>query len=84
LFHKTTSVVTANYFLGDKLVAIKTGDTLRYVHQDHLTGTSLMSTSGGALDSSITYLPFGTTRAGSVNTDKKFTGQRLIVFLYLE
>jgi len=36
-----------------------------------------MSTSGGALDSSITYLPFGTTRAGSVNTDKKFTGQRL-------
>ena len=56
----------------------------RIVHQDHLTGTSLMSTSGGALDSSITYLPYGTTRAGSVNTDKKFTGQRLIVFLYLE
>ena len=73
----TTSVVTVNYFLGDKLVAIKAGDTLRYVHQDHLTGTSLMSTSGGALDSSITYLPYGTTRAGSVNTDKKFTGQRL-------
>ena len=73
----TTSVVTVNYFLGEKLVAIKTGDTLRYVHQDHLTGTSLMSTSGGALDSSITYLPYGTTRGGSINTDKKFTGQRL-------
>jgi RHS repeat-associated protein len=27
--------------------------------------------------SSIAYFPFGSTRTGTVNTDKKFTGQRL-------
>jgi RHS repeat-associated protein len=36
-----------------------------------------MSTSTGTLDSSITFFPFGSTRTGSVNTAKKFTGQRL-------
>jgi len=36
-----------------------------------------MSTSTGTLDSFITYLPFGATRTGSVNTPKEFTGQRL-------
>jgi len=36
-----------------------------------------MSTSTGTLDSSISFFPFGLTRTGTVNTDKKFTGQRL-------
>lgn len=48
-----------------------------YVHQDHLTGTSVMSDSSGSLVSSITYTPFGLTRSGSVPSDIKFTGQRL-------
>ena len=36
-----------------------------------------MSDSGGSLDSSMTFYPFGGTRSGSVNTEQKFTGQRL-------
>ena len=54
-------------------------NTLQYVHQDHLTGTSVVSDSAGALVSSIKYLPFGETRSvtGELYTDKLFTGQRL-------
>jgi RHS repeat-associated protein len=53
--------------------------TLRYIHQDHLTGTSVVSDNGGASVSTIKYTPFGETRSfsGKDVTDKKFTGQRL-------
>ena len=73
----TTGVVTTSYYLGGQLVAAREGTTLRYIHQDSLSSTSVMSTSTGTLDSSMTFYPFGATRTGSVNTTKKFTGQRL-------
>jgi RHS repeat-associated protein len=73
----TTSEVTTSYYLGGRLIAQRVGVTLNYVHQDHLTGTSVVSDSGGSLVSSIKYFPFGSTRSGSVPTDKQFTGQRL-------
>jgi len=72
-------VVTTSYYLGGKLIAQREGDTLRYVHQDSLSGTSVMSdgTTGESVGS-IKYFPFGATRpGGSVPTDVKFTGQRL-------
>jgi RHS repeat-associated protein len=57
---------------------MKENTALRYVHQDHLTGTSLMTdTSGDQIQTTMKYLPFGLTRSGSVPTDKLFTGQRL-------
>ncbi|MFC2069798.1 RHS repeat domain-containing protein [Chloroflexota bacterium] len=67
---------TVSYYLGSRLKAQREEDVLRYVHQDHLTGTSMMSDSEGVLISSIKYLPFGDTLSGSVPTDKLFTGQR--------
>ena len=73
----TTGVVTTSYYLGGQLIAAREGTTLRYVHQDSLSSTSVMSTSTGTFDSSMTFFPFGLTRTGSVSTDKKFTGQRL-------
>jgi hypothetical protein len=73
----STSNVTTYYYLGDRLVAMRQSTTLTYIHQDHLTGTSVVSDSTGALVSSIKYYPFGATRSGSVPTDKQFTGQRL-------
>lgn len=76
-YEKTGDVVTTSYYLGGKLIAQKEGDTLRYVHQDSLSSTSVMSTPTGTLDSSMSFFPFGGTRSGDVNTDKKFTGQRL-------
>jgi RHS repeat-associated protein len=73
----TTAVVTTSYYLGDRLIAQREGETLRYIHQDHLTGTSVMSSSSGVLISGIKYYPYGSARSGSVPTDKQFTGQRL-------
>jgi RHS repeat-associated protein len=72
-----TGVVTTSYYLGGKLIAQREGTTLRYVHQDSLSSTSAMSTSTGTLDSSMNFFPFGSARSGDVNTEKKFTGQRL-------
>lgn len=51
--------------------------TLEYVHQDHLTGTALVTDGTGSLVSNISYYPYGATRSGDVPTEQKFTGQRL-------
>ncbi|MEW6142995.1 MAG: RHS repeat-associated core domain-containing protein [Chloroflexota bacterium] len=76
-YEKTGDAVTTNYYLGGRLVAQREGTTLRYIHQDHLTGTSVATASDGSSLGSIKYYPWGVTRSGSVPTDKKFTGQRL-------
>jgi hypothetical protein len=55
----TTGEVTVYYYLGDKLVAKKSDSTLNYIHQDHLTGTSVVSNNAGGLVSSISYFSFG-------------------------
>jgi hypothetical protein len=73
----TTSVVTTNYYLGDRLIATRAGTTLTYVHQDALTGTSVTTNSSGTSTGSIKYFSFGQARSGSVTTAQKFTGQRL-------
>jgi hypothetical protein len=49
----------------------------KIVPQDHLTGTSLMTSANGTLLGTIKYTPFGETRSGNVPTDKLFTGHRL-------
>ena len=66
-----------SYYLGDRLVAQREVSTLRYVHQDHLTGTSVISDPSGNLLGAIGFYAFGSTRSGAVPTDIKFTGQRL-------
>ena len=73
----TTSTATSNYYLGDKLIAEKTGTTLTFVHQDALTGTSVTTNSSGTSTGTIKYFSFGQTRSGSVSVEQKFTGQRL-------
>ncbi|MBI4331638.1 MAG: RHS repeat-associated core domain-containing protein [Chloroflexi bacterium] len=79
----STGVSTLYYYLGDKLVAYKEipqqgSSTLRYVHQDHLTGTSLTTNADGASAGSIKYKPYGETRSStSPLPAHKFTGQRL-------
>jgi RHS repeat-associated protein len=55
-------------------------ETLRYIHQDHLMGTSLMTdTDGYPVGTIMKYFPFGVCRNSPENfpTDKLFTGQRL-------
>jgi len=74
----TTGEVTTYYYFGGRLSAVRKGASLQYVHQDHLTGTAVMTDSTGAqVGTTMKYYPFGATRSGSVPTDIKFTGQRL-------
>jgi RHS repeat-associated protein len=75
----TTSSITTYYFLGNKLVAKRTGTTLNYILQDHLGGTSVIADTGGNSAGTIRYYSFGLTRSssGTMPTDEKFTGQRL-------
>ena len=59
-------------------MALKKGTNLRYVHQDHLTGTALTTDSSGNVLGTIKFYPWGSTRSstGVIETEKKFTGQR--------
>ena len=79
----TTGEVTTYYYLGDRLVAKRTGTTLNYIHQDHLTGTALVTDTSGNQVGSMKYYPYGSTRSGSVPKDRKFTGQRLDKLFHL-
>jgi RHS repeat-associated protein len=53
--------------------------TLKYVHKDHLGGTSAVTSDNGSLIESIKYFAFGNCRnsTGDLATDKLFTGQIL-------
>jgi len=75
----TTSENTSYYYLGNRLVAMKKGDDLRYIHQDHLTGTALVTDASGNVTGTMKYYPYGYCRnsTGDLGTDKLFTGQRL-------
>ena len=61
------------------LVALRNGTNLRYIHQDSLGSTSVVTDSSGAQYGYTRYYPYGSTRdsGGSLDTSKKFTGQRL-------
>ena len=75
----TSVVITSYYYLGDRLVLLKDCTKLRFVHQDHLSGTAVITDTDGEEVGSIKYYPYGETRntSGTLETDKKFTGQRL-------
>jgi RHS repeat-associated protein len=76
-YEVTGNEITSYYYLGGKLVAKRTGTELSYIHQEHLTGTALVTSDNGTSLGAMKYYPYGETRSGSVPTDKKFTGQRL-------
>jgi RHS repeat-associated protein len=75
----TTGEETSYYYLGNRLVAKHSNTTLNYIHQDHLTGTALVTSDTGAQLGGTKYYPFGDRleSQGDLGTDKLFTGQRL-------
>jgi hypothetical protein len=54
----TTGNVTSYYYHGDRLVAMKQGTDLRYIHQDHLTGTALVTSANGTSLGAMKYYPY--------------------------
>ncbi len=75
----TTDEETSHYYMGSRQIAYMNDEGIRYVHQDHLSGTSVTTDSSGVVVATIIYFPFGGTRTvtGDLDTDKLFTGQRL-------
>jgi RHS repeat-associated protein len=60
-------------------VLTATGNTLYYLHSDHLGSTSLTTDSGGNVTARQNYYPYGQIRpggSGTMPTDIGFTGQR--------
>ena len=55
----TTGEVTTYYYLGGRRVAMRTGTDLTYTHQDHLTGTALVTSDNGTQLGIISYYPYG-------------------------
>ena len=71
------------YYAGSQLIALRvlteTGNTLYYLHSDHLGSTSLTTDSGGNVVARQNYYPYGQIRpggTGTMPTDIAFTGQR--------
>ena len=78
----TTGTETFYYFLGNKLVAYLVESTassdMRYVHQDHLGSTSVITDDTGAAVYEASYGPWGNVSAstGTADMDRLYTGQR--------
>jgi RHS repeat-associated protein len=79
-----TEVVTKTYYYaGSQLIAMRvltgtTGNTLYYLHTDHLGSTSLTTNITGTVVARQYYYPYGGVRPGPDNalpTDRTFTGQ---------
>jgi hypothetical protein len=60
-------------WLGGKLIATSENGTIRYIHQDSLSSTSLVTdNAGNQIGTTVKYLPFGETRASvTVPADKR-------------
>ncbi len=73
---RQVGITLASY--GGKLVAVKKGSTLEYVHTDHLGSVNRTTATSGALVRSEDDFPYGSVRAesGIAPTDRSFTGQR--------
>jgi RHS repeat-associated protein len=70
------------YYAGSQLIALRvltqTGNTLYYLHSDHLGSTSLTTDSSGNVTARQNYYPYGAIRSGGgMPTDVGYTGQRL-------
>ena len=76
---KVSGATTAisHYNFGSLRVAVKRGSALYHLHGDHLGSTSL-TTAGSVVEASRTYYPYGAERSasGTLQTDRRFTGQK--------
>lgn len=78
------NVKNRNIYLGEQLLATVEDNagtiTPHYNHNDHLNGSSVITSNTGTQDQIIDYYPFGTNRidekAGSFDQKRKFIGER--------
>ncbi len=80
----TGPVVTKYYRLGNRLIALRQNNQLRYIHTDHLGSVSLLTDANGKVvpGGVQRFMPFGKVRTGQpviLPTDRNFTRQQLDV-----
>jgi RHS repeat-associated protein len=71
-----STIITKYYHLGGQRVAMREGGILTYLHTDHLGSASLATDATGGVTSEMRYYPYGETRSGTMDTDRRYTGQR--------
>ncbi|MBI4198464.1 MAG: hypothetical protein HY533_05085, partial [Chloroflexi bacterium] len=59
----SAGVATTYYYQGSRLVALRKGSALEYVHQDHLGGTIATTNTSGAIAATQEYYAFGELRS---------------------
>lgn len=73
-------VTTNHIYAGSMLIASIDG-SVHYVHNDHLSGSNVVSDESGAEEQLLDYYPFGSVRiderSSSFDESKKFTGYEL-------
>jgi hypothetical protein len=55
---------------------MRQGETLTYLHGDHLGSASLATNAEGSVVAEMRYTPYGETRTEVMPTDRRYTGQR--------
>jgi RHS repeat-associated protein len=76
------AITRTYYYAGAQLIAMRvltgtTGNTLYYLHADHLGSTSLTTDASGNVVARQSYYPYGSVRSGGgLPTDITFTGHR--------
>ena len=73
-------VETSYYYFGGQRVAMRKNDVVQYIVGDHLGTTSVVLNADGTLASEARHYPYGQERwsSGTLPTDRRFTGQKLI------
>ncbi len=74
-----TTTFNKYYYFGSQRIAARINGTLFYMQGDHLGSSSLVMTSGGALNTRQTYYPYGAKRVfdgSALPTDYTFTVTR--------
>ena len=73
----TANLGTKYYTLGSQRIAMRRGNTLTYLHGDHLGSTSVTANSSGGKVAELRYHPWGGTRfsSGTTPTARRYTGQ---------
>jgi len=76
-YEKQGAVVTKYYYAGGQRIAMRQGNTLYFLHGDHLGSATVATDASGNRVGELRYTPYGVTRYewGSTPTNRRYTGQ---------
>ena len=77
IYEENDGIGTNYIHANNQRIAMKTGSTVYYFHQDRLGSASLVTNSTGSVVRTVEYTPFGSTwkTSGGFKDDRNYTGQ---------